>query len=485
MFHPCDMSSATSRDARRARGAVRDRRRIIVAAVCAWALRVANAHADPQPMTLGQAISFALAHNPSVRTAHASERVASAQTDVARLDEWPRAGVSAEFLRGTGNVLPGTFFAVDGIPSVTGPPMTPPRFDGGAWGSALGVWAAWDVTDLVRRMVLVDAAIADERAARTSTDARRLEVAYQVADAFVAAIEAREIARAVEAAVNRSQVFATQVHALVDQQLRPGADASRADAEVARARIALSRAEQTVAVRDARLAEMLGVPAQHVLPIAGALTPASAARGMTAPHEHPLVASADAAVDAARLRERAVAFEYLPRVDLVAALWLRGSGYGTGSAANLGAAQGLVPDTPNWAAGIVVSWPVMEMFATRARVRVATARVEALVSRRTEIAQAIEGQIVAARAVLDGSLAVARNTNSSVTAARDSATQARARYQSGLATAVDVADAERVLADAEVEDATARLDVRRAMLLVSRAAGDLAPFLVEAGSGGR
>jgi outer membrane protein TolC len=411
--------------------------------------------------------------------AQTNERVAAAQTDAARIDEYPRAGVSGELLRGTGNVLPGTVFPVAGIPSVTGPPMTPPRFDGGAWGTTLGIWANWDATDLPRRMVLVDAALADERSARSNTDARRLEIAYEVADAFVAAVEAHAWVRATEATVTRANTFGTQVHTLVDQQLRPGADASRADAEVARAHIALARAEQEAAVRDAHLAEALGVPAEQVTVVAGALLDSLPPTRALQPREHPLVVSATEAVHAAELRARAAGLEYLPRVDLVAALWLRGSGYGTGSAANLGAAQGLVPDTPNWAAGIVISWPVMEMFAVRARVRIENARIVLAAARRVEIATAIEGQMRAARAMLDGALAVSRSTEPAVAAARASATQAEARYRAGLATAVDVADAQRVLAEAEIEDASARIGVRRAMLLVARASGDLAPFLVE------
>jgi hypothetical protein len=49
---------------------------------------------------------------------------------------------------------------------------------------------------------------------------------------------------------------------------------------------------------------------------------------------------------------------------------------------------------------------------------------------------------------------------------------------------VDVADAQRVLAQAEIDDAVARLEVRRALLLFSRASGDLGPFLAQSRSGG-
>jgi outer membrane protein TolC len=80
-------------------------------------------------------------------------------------------------------------------------------------------------------------------------------------------------------------------------------------------------------------------------------------------------------------------------------------------------------------------------------------------------------------------LRATRNTGPALEAARATERQAAARYQAGLATTLDVADAQRVLAQAELEDVTARLEVRRAMLLLSRATGDLEPFVLEARGG--
>jgi len=54
---------------------------------------------------------------------------------------------------------------------------------------------------------------------------------------------------------------------------------------------------------------------------------------------------------------------------------------------------------------------------------------------------------------------------------------ARARYDAGLATIVEVADAQSLLAQAEVQDQLARVDVWRALLAAAVAQGDLNPFL--------
>jgi outer membrane protein TolC len=53
----------------------------------------------------------------------------------------------------------------------------------------------------------------------------------------------------------------------------------------------------------------------------------------------------------------------------------------------------------------------------------------------------------------------------------------RARYDSGLATIIEVADSQQLLLQAEVGDAVARLGVWRALLSDAAARGDLSELL--------
>jgi outer membrane protein TolC len=62
-------------------------------------------------------------------------------------------------------------------------------------------------------------------------------------------------------------------------------------------------------------------------------------------------------------------------------------------------------------------------------------------------------------------------------AAQQSESQARARYQAGLTSIVEVADTQSLLAQAEVQDQLARVDVWRALLAEAAARGNLASFL--------
>jgi outer membrane protein TolC len=443
----------------------------------------ARADPPPAPFTLEAAVAFALAHHPALRAAQATERIAAAQLELARTDLLPQLGVSAELNRATGNVVPGAFVQITGFPTLSGP-LRDRTLDAGVWGSGLSLWASWDVLDLVRQMRVIDARLADARETHAATAVRRLEVAFAAADAFLALLAAYETVRAVRAHVERTEVLLTAVRTLSEQGLRPGADRLRAEAEAALAATVLARAEQAVAEQRARLAEALGIAGQPVEALPGTLLePVPAEVSVpSALARHPLLVQADAAVESAVQQRAAVALEYLPRVELVGALWLRGNGFFPGGL-ELGAAQGLLPDTPNWCVGVVAVWPALELFAVRARVHAASARGSLARARRDELAQALLAQLETARATLLGALRVARLAPASVTAAHAAAEQARARYQAGLAPVLEVAEALRLLAQAELDDANARLQVHRARLLLARALGDLGPFLVQARAG--
>jgi outer membrane protein TolC len=74
---------------------------------------------------------------------------------------------------------------------------------------------------------------------------------------------------------------------------------------------------------------------------------------------------------------------------------------------------------------------------------------------------------------------VAANTPIQVAAARTATEQAAARYQSGLGNIDEVAEAQRLLTQSEIDDALARLNVWRGLLGIAAAAGDIQPFLME------
>ena len=72
---------------------------------------------------------------------------------------------------------------------------------------------------------------------------------------------------------------------------------------------------------------------------------------------------------------------------------------------------------------------------------------------------------------------IAKNTPIQAETARTALAQATARYKAGLTPIDDVAEAQRLVVQAEMDDSIARLNVWRAFLQLQSVRGDLQPFL--------
>jgi outer membrane protein len=223
----------------------------------------------------------------------------------------------------------------------------------------------------------------------------------------------------------------------------------------------LGRSDGEVAVETTRLLENVPPPVSQ--PVAAPL--------------HPLVQSEQAAVDLARAREAVLTKTDRPRLFLQSSVFARGSGARTDGLFD-GGADGLGLDRANWAAGVQIVFPnLFEFSALRSRRTAAGALTRAETARYDEAVLNVASQQRAADVMVDAARAVAQNTPVQLRAAQQSESQARARYEAGLAGIVEVAEAQNLLAGAEYQDAAARVDVWRALLARAVAQGSLAPLM--------
>jgi outer membrane protein TolC len=184
-----------------------------------------------------------------------------------------------------------------------------------------------------------------------------------------------------------------------------------------------------------------------------------------------------AGINQARAQEEILARTDLPRVYVQSSVFARGSGANPNGVFD-GGADGLGLERANWAAGVQIVLPnVFDFSSLRARKAAAAASSRASTARYDEALLTITNEQQIAAALLDTTRAIVANTPIQMAAAQQSALQARARYDAGLGTLLEVAEAQSLLAEAEVQDQLARVDVWRAALAAAVAHGDLAPFL--------
>jgi outer membrane protein len=194
---------------------------------------------------------------------------------------------------------------------------------------------------------------------------------------------------------------------------------------------------------------------------------------------NPLAAEQSAVIEQLKAQLRILERSYFPRFFAQASTFARGTGAET-NGNNLGGLNGLAPTIQNSALGFTVTFPAFDLPSIRARESGQSATIRAETARLRQIATDMTARWNRAVATLGGARNVAANTPIQVAAARAATEQATARYQSGLGNIDAVAEAQRLLTQAEIDEALARLGIWRGLLGVATAAGNIQPFVAEA-----
>jgi outer membrane protein TolC len=253
--------------------------------------------------------------------------------------------------------------------------------------------------------------------------------------------------------------------------MRPPIELTRAEADLANFAVGRVRARGGLAVAQSVLAAAIGAPDPAVdvsgepprpaelkaLPEALALAEA----------RDPRLAEAIAQLEAAEEHTRAVGAELRPDISLTAGLSGRAGGAppSSGDAAN---GQGWLPDVPNWDVGVVLSWPLFDgVVAARRDAAHANEQV-----RRDAIDATREQQVAEVRQAYV-QVQVARSAlvalNDALVASHANYDQADARFRAGMGTAVELADAEAIRTDAEIQLALGQFELARARAVFGRA----------------
>lgn len=434
-----------------------------------------------QPLTLRRVVEEAAARYPSVTVSSEQLQASAAAIRLARTAYQPRLEMSTQVNRATRNNVFGMLLPPAGVPSISGPPLAVNDMTS-VWGSAVSMQISWEPFDFGSRRASVEKAGAARKLAEASLERTRLDVSVAAADAFLTLLAAQQTLAVARAGAERARILKRLTEALVQAQLKPGADLSRAAAELAGAENGIIQAEQAVESARATLGQFLdsGQAAAEVDGSLAARLPAGAVPPAEVPVSHPQLAEQQASIEESAAAVRAAEKSYYPKLFVTAAAFARGTG-ALPEGGTLSGLSGLGPNIFNWGIGAGLNFSVLDLAAWKARKEVALHRELAERARESQRRRELQATVARARAALDAARRLAANAPAQVRAARDAEAQAAARYRAGLGTLAEAAEAQRLLVAAEMDEALARLNVWRALLHGFAAAGNLEPFLAAAG----
>jgi outer membrane protein TolC len=434
----------------------------------------ASSVAPARAITLPEALAYARAHQPQIRAALAEVAARRAEAGIPRAEWYPVLGATAQLFGMTANnttatyVSPGRFMDVPRIGSTrvtdTGELRAYPS-------TFLGAGARQEVFDFGRIAAEAAAADAIVDVQRERARSEELEVAFNVQEAYFAVFAAKAIVDASDQAYQRSQTHRDLARAGVSSGLRPPIELTRAEADLAKFDIGRKKARGGLTVAQSVLAASVGV-SDALLDVASAPPSPADMPGLAesiaqAEAHSPELREALQRLRAEEAASRAIGAQLRPDVWATGTLSARAGG-APPSSGNSARGDGWEPNVPNWDVGLVLSWPLFDG-TVDAREQASRAREQV---RAEEISVVRERQIAVIRTTYV-SVEVARDAlpalERAVQAARDNYTQADARFRAGLGTSVELADAEALRTDAEIQLALGQFDLARARAAFGRA----------------
>lgn len=434
-----------------------------------------------QSMTLEEALAYARQNHPRLRASQARIATAEAQAQEPNAGWQPRFGATAQVGGYSANNATSAWIGSRGaveLPRISGSPYAFQRGDllfnpyATTTVAVGGEQRLFDFGRIAAETAAADARVAVEQA---RLEDQWLAVELGVEESYYALLASRAVVSVARDAVARARVHRNDAAARVAQGVRSRIEQERAEADLARYEVNQIRAEAALRSAQTSFALATAVPSP-LLDVAGtpvanvpAVPPLDTALAEAGKND-PAIRAAILAAKAAHERVRAADAQNRPEVLAVATVEGTAGGAPRVRDGDQVWGAGALPWVPNYYGGIVLSWRFADP-TTRARTETAK-REEAAAQADVQVVQntrilAIEQAWVG----LDAAVRALPSLERSVTAARANYDQADVRFQNGLGTAVELADAEALRVNAEIEAQAGRFETQRARARLINAVG--------------
>lgn len=427
-----------------------------------------------RPMTLPDALAFARSHQPSIALARTRVRTAQAIASVADAQWLPQVSGLGEVVGGSNNNTSTSYVGggsiglvrIGGSSAVTKGALTPYA------STIVGLGATQELFDFGRIAAQKVALESLAELARYRGEADALEVGLLVRQAYFAVHAAHAVASASDAAWSRAKVHRDLAAAGVASGLRPPLELTRAEAALLGFEVDRIRARGGLEVARGVLAAAIGAT-EGELDVTGDPVEEATARPplqealRLAESRDPLLKEALAAVRAQQATTTGIGAETLPNVFATTSLSTRAGGAPLANGTTP-TGQGFLPVIPNWDVGVVLTVPLFDG-VVRARERASLAKEEELraqLDNRRALAIADVRRAWWSAVIAERSLPALERA---LEAARANWIQADSRFKAGLASIVEVADAEALLTQADIRLAIGKFEDRRARAVLARA----------------
>ncbi len=445
------------------------------------------AFAQAQVLTLQEAVHQALSNYGTIKAKSNYAGASKLSATQSRRDYLPNLVLSAQQDFGTVNGQNGPLYGFGGYGVASSGLPLPSQNWNAAFGALYLANVNWEFFTFgrVREKIKVSDAIAT----RDVRDLEQEQFQHQIrtSAAYLNLLAAQRITLSQRKNLERAIVFRNNAVTRSANGLIAGVDSSQANAEVANARIAVTKSQDLEQEMTNQLAVMMGVTPDtftldttFITHIPGGILDTTHSNI----NQHPLRQYYEQRVKVSDEQTRFLNRAYYPSFSLFGIFQTRGSGFEPAYTANQHAFSqdyitGITPTRSNYLFGVGMNWNLTTIMRNHPQVKAQQLVTQGLKAEFELADQQLNAQMILANAKIKNALSNYNEAIIQVKAASDAYLQKSTLYRNGLTNIVDVTQTLYALNRAETERDIAYSNVWQALLLKAAAAGDTALFMNE------
>jgi outer membrane protein TolC len=395
--------------------------------------------------------------------------------DVAKQSKLPSLDVTYQAGVATANNITGQVYPYGIIP-MTGPPSAENKYDPGT-GTAASALLNWQVTNFGQREAEINVAVAQANSKQNEFAQKVFEQKINVISAYLDLLFAYDIVSIHRKNVERIGANLNESRVLAKAGIKPGVDTALFLSELSKARVDLLNGERQLQTSRLLLREIILTAAMPTPIDTGFLNnlPSGIAKADTTFSNVPIIRFGESQLQLSQSRELALKKSFLPRVNLWATGFARGSAYQYDG--SMKTWDGFNLSRLNYGAGLQVAFPIMKYGEVKKQLQQQQFLTKAAQENIEEYKSSLNTQLGIATITFDNSMAVARETQQQLKSGQYAFSAMQTRYNTGLVNFADLIQSQYNLLRAELDVKKAYWDAWKALLLKAAVNGDENIFL--------
>lgn len=369
----------------------------------------------------------------------------------------------------TGMSYPGFLLPISGPPSVSNEMNFIP-------GTALGALVKWNPFTFGQRNAAIDKAAAQFKQANATYNDQLFQYQYAAINLYLEALYLKQVLRISEAATERYKVSLEQSLVLAKNGLKPGIDTAQFQSVIIQSEIDYLQTEKTYLQKIEDLTRLTGIAdsAANIVLTDSTLKPSLTVEDSFTITNHPYYQLIEAQKNTTLAGLREIQRTWVPQLDIWGNVYARGSGINAGGVVNKSDGWGL--SRTNAGIGLQLSFPVLQFSKVNIRKKQYNLLLKSDEARLEQARLDISKQIESATIQYRQDAKIAAKTPVQLQIATDVYKGLQLSYEAGLIDYTRLYQSQFELTKADLNNATAQLQLWRSLLSIAVAKGNLAIF---------